>query len=171
MNDKYKGKRLVLVSMLPGLGKSTLAKNVLGVVDYEDWMESKGLKYKTEFNATKHIDDILEENRNNDYDLIIFSSIHWDSMNDDTVESSLVIHMNDGEYNCEELDYRGRNDLCDKHGEELHQWNEDYKPLAKVRKSYKLEKRKFVDLEYLINNGYFSDYYEVSLNKRVKVKK
>lgn len=167
LKDKYEGKRILLISMLPGLGKSTLAKNTLGVIDYEDWLEEKGLSYKKDFKATEHINDMLEENKNNDYDLIIFSSIHWDDMNESDVKSSLLIHMKPGEYDCEEMEFRDRRDLCEKHGGELNQWNSDYIPLAKVRKSYTLEKGKFVDLEYLINNGYFSEYYEVSTNNKL----
>lgn len=132
-SEPGKKRKLYLISMLPGLGKSTIAKGNSNVLDYEDWME-KGLRpYKTDKRPAEDIEkmiiDMTNEGKKEDKyfsNLYIMSSIHWESMMAD-LKTDIFVHMNIGEYNCEEVISRGRKDLCDLIGDEtLLLWNEDY---------------------------------------------
>lgn len=139
--------------MLPGLGKSTLAKSHKHVIDYEDWMEERGLEYKNPGHRTamNHLNEMMlmaEDVTESESTLYVFSSIHWEDMNDPDVSSGLFIHMKKGLYNCDEVTVRGRPDLCE-FKDELNKWNEDYEFIKVGKPSLELDAKQFVTIKDL----------------------
>lgn len=154
--------KILLVTMLPGLGKSTLAKNHKHVIDYEDWMEARGLKYKSRGDRTawNHLNEMLfsaSEVTDDESTLYVFSSIHWEDMDDRRIKSGLFIHMKDGLYDCEELSSRGRSDLCKFEDSELCSWNDDYSFMTDNKNSIQLDKKEFVTIESIVSKKLDTD--------------
>lgn len=156
-------KKVVLITMLPGLGKSYLHDNITGFVDYEEWIENKGFKYKDRKRAIV-LEDLKEiiletECSKNNY-LFITSSIAWEHFEVKGPVTSLYVFMNRGHYGCVEVSIRQRDDLCEKYGHELMVWNNDYEKIIKVNKNpnyaYILKSGEHVD-PGILNDFDFSD--------------
>lgn len=156
MTNYNEFKNVLLISMLPGLGKSTLSKSHKHIIDYEDWMEERGLKYKNSKDRTalNHLNEMIlmaEDVTEEENTLYVFSSIHWEDMNDPDIKTGLFIHMKKGLYNCEEVTTRGRPDLCD-FKEELDNWNEDYEFVKVGKPSLELDSKQFVTIKDIQSN-------------------